>query len=240
MPPDGPTPQLDLETIASRLKPLGSVVRLGLLRFLVRPHYLEEIASHLKMNRYAAKRHVDDLVAIGFVRSVQGERETGPVRDYVIAPEAFFELYDAVRVLGELRPAPEAFAQTMPGLLTRTKPAGTPRRDPHAATPHPYLVAVYGAEVGRAFPLIPNRESTAAWTFGRDSKAHIPLELDPFVSNRHARITRNRLEFVLTDTFSTNGTWLNWQRLPEGESVPLRHGDIVGVGKTLLVFRVDS
>ncbi len=231
-----PAPRLELETIASRLKPLGSVVRLRLLRFLIQPHYLEEIASHLRMNRYAAKRHVDDLVAIGLVRSLQGQRETGPVRDYVVAPEAFFELYDAVRTLGELRPAPDAFAQSLPGALTRTRSASAPQAPARSGPVHPYLVSVYGAEIGRAYTLLPKRDGTPHWLLGRDPQSDIALDLDPFASNRHARIARAGDGFSLTDTFSTNGTWRNWVRLPEAETSPLEHGDIVGIGKTLLVF----
>lgn len=235
-----PTAGLDIDRIAARLRPLGSPVRLRLLRFLTQPHYLEEIARYLRMNRYAAKRHVDVLVEIGLIRSVASERESGPVRDYLVEPQSIFELYDGVRALGELRPAPETFAQTLPGVLTRTKAAGVPTTPRRVSGTTPYLVAVYGAEIGRAFPLVPKREASPHWTLGRDPKSDVPLDLDPFASNRHARVAQHGIEYVLVDAYSTNGTWLNWERLAEGESVPLRHGDIVGVGKTLLVFHRET
>lgn len=231
---------IDFDRIADRLKPLGNATRLRLLRFLTQPHYLEEIASHLKMNRTAAKKHVDELLAIGLLRTLPGRRESGPVRDYLVAPEAFFELYDAVRALGEIRPAPETYAQTLPGLLSKTRPTAAARNSSRAASPFPYLVVVYGTEIGHAFGLVPRRDGDAPWVIGRDAQADIVVETDPFVSNRHGRIVRQGPDYVLTDAFSTNGTWVNWQRLPAGGSVPLQRGDIVGVGKTLLVFRRDT
>lgn len=228
---------LDLELVAQRLGPLGSAVRLRLLRFLTQPHYLEEIASHLKMNRFAAKRHVDVLLRIGLIRSVAGHRESGPVRDYLVAPEAFFELYDAVRVVGELRPARDTFSGSLPAALNRTRVAPASADPGRARSPFPYFVVVYGAEIGRVHALVPRPEGTLRWGIGRDSKAEVPLETDPFVSNRHARISRHGSDYVLTDTYSSNGTWINWDRIPEGESATLEQGDVVGVGKTLLIFR---
>lgn len=226
----------DLDRVAARLRPLGSPVRLRLLRFLQRPHYLEEIATHLHMNRFAAKRHVDALVTIGILRAQPGARDTGPVREYLVAPEAIFELYDAVRVLGALRPARDLFAETRPAVAERTRAGSGSVRQTGTRSEHPFLVVVYGARIGHAFPLPPRRGATPAWVVGRDSGADVVLDTDPFVSTRHARIARHGPEFVLTDTYSTNGTWVNWDRLPEGESRGLRSGDVVGVGKTLLVF----
>jgi hypothetical protein len=37
---------------------------------------------------------------------------------------------------------------------------------------------------------------------------------------------------------SKNGTMLDFQPLPRGGSAPLTNGDVVGVGRTNLVFRV--
>lgn len=239
-PTDADATTLDLERVSKRLRPLGSPVRLRLLRFLAHPHYLEEIASHLKMNRYAAKRHVDELLSINLIRAVPGRRESGPVRDYIIAPEAIFELYDAVRTLGEIRPAHDVFAETLPGLLTRTKAASKPLASHAQSTSFPYLVTVYGAEIGRAFPLAPHGSAEDSWNLGRDSNSDVPIETDPFASNRHARIQRRQSEFTISDAYSTNGTWLNWNRLSPGESAPLRRGAVVGIGKTLLVFQPPS
>lgn len=227
----------DLERIAGRLKPLGSPVRLRLLRFLTRPHYLEEIASELRMNRYAAKRHVDELAKTGLIRVVPGQRDSGPVRDYLVAPEALFEAYDAVRTLGELRPAPDVYAQTLPGLIAQTKASGAPRGPRSADGGGARLVLVYGAEIGRVFGLAPRPASSPQWIVGRDPKADVLIDADPFVSHRHARLSRQGTDLVVTDAYSTNGTWINWERLAAGESAPLAAGDILGIGRTLLVFR---
>ncbi|MCZ7670870.1 MAG: FHA domain-containing protein [Chloroflexi bacterium] len=51
------------------------------------------------------------------------------------------------------------------------------------------------------------------------------------VSRRHAQIVRTDDKFVFEDLRSTNGTWINGQRLPAGISYPLTSGDQIWLGQ---------
>jgi pSer/pThr/pTyr-binding forkhead associated (FHA) protein len=59
---------------------------------------------------------------------------------------------------------------------------------------------------------------------------------NPAVSGHHARIFRDDEDVILEDLSSTNGTFVNGQHTTRHA---LRHGDVVLVGKHLLVFRPD-
>jgi hypothetical protein len=147
--------------------------------------------------------------------------------EYVIQPEALFLLQDAFEKLGSLRPqAP------MAQVLARTVPEDGDARS--AARPRgPCLWVVRGIASGRRFPLAPARRE--GWVLGRDDRCDIKV-FDPYASNRHAEVALERDVFSLVDLRSTNGTLHNWARLPRGGSVPLVHGDFVGIGRTTLVF----
>jgi hypothetical protein len=62
---------------------------------------------------------------------------------------------------------------------------------------------------------------------GRGTSADIRLE-DPFASSRHARILRQGEVLVIEDLDSTNGTYLNGERL--GGPQPLHPGDRIRIG----------
>ncbi|MEU4480945.1 FHA domain-containing protein [Micromonospora sp. NPDC023966] len=68
---------------------------------------------------------------------------------------------------------------------------------------------------------------------GRAPSAHIVLA-DPHLSRRHATVQATPDGVVLTDLGSTNGTWLNDQRIIG--SVPLADGDVIRLGRTDLRF----
>lgn len=68
---------------------------------------------------------------------------------------------------------------------------------------------------------------------GRGAEAHIQLE-DPGVSRRHAEIILGP-ESIVRDLSSTNGTWVDDQRI---DSAILRDGSRIMIGSTILIFRV--
>lgn len=60
---------------------------------------------------------------------------------------------------------------------------------------------------------------------------------DDLASGHHARFLREGGEWTLTDLESTNGTYLNNQRLT---SAVLKHGDIIIIGKVKIIFSDDG
>jgi hypothetical protein len=91
------------------------------------------------------------------------------------------------------------------------------------------LVVRRGPQVDRAFPLL--KETI---TLGRDAANDIVIA-DPEVSRHHARLVRQPDgSVVLEDLGSTNGTYINGQRLLGPR--PLRHGDQVGLGETIVLL----
>ena len=67
-------------------------------------------------------------------------------------------------------------------------------------------------------------------TLGRDITNDIVIN-DPEVSRHHLRMTRGAGGFTIEDLGSTNGTFVNGQRLTGAR--PLRPGDMVGLGETV-------
>lgn len=219
--------EVDQERMAAWLRPLGNPLRLRLLHYLTRPHYHEEVASHLGLSRNAAQSHLDKLVEIGVLDRRAGVRETGPVTEYVVNPQALFLIYTEFEKLGSLRAERDER-----GMLRTLPEPGRPAAV--AAQAGPAFTVVGGLNRGQRFPLpqAPGRE----WVAGRDTQCDLVLAHDPYVSNRHAEVRLERGGYVLWDLRSTNGTEHNFASVPRGGSVALRHGDVVGVGKTLLVF----
>jgi hypothetical protein len=84
-----------------------------------------------------------------------------------------------------------------------------------------------GADRGKVFEKLPTPV-----TIGREEGNSIQLN-DERVSRFHLKIQEDQEKLVLTDLQSTNGTKVN------GESVQmwvLRYGDVVSVGRTMLLF----
>ena len=67
-------------------------------------------------------------------------------------------------------------------------------------------------------------------TLGRDITNDIVIN-DPEVSRHHCRLTRGGGGYTLEDLGSTNGTFVNGQRLTGAR--PLAGGDVVGLGETV-------
>ncbi len=70
-------------------------------------------------------------------------------------------------------------------------------------------------------------------TIGRDSNNAVAIN-DPEVSRRHSRLTFQGGKYVLEDLGSTNGTFVNGQRL-SGPHV-LKAGDVVALGEQIVLM----
>ncbi|HUG35224.1 MAG TPA: FHA domain-containing protein [Anaerolineales bacterium] len=95
------------------------------------------------------------------------------------------------------------------------------------------LIMRSGPTPGAAFTLEGDQ-----MTIGRDSSNEITIN-DSEVSRRHARLTFQGGKYVLEDLGSTNGTFVNGQRLA-GPRV-LKAGEVVSFGEQIvLVFEVST
>lgn len=73
---------------------------------------------------------------------------------------------------------------------------------------------------------------------GRDEALDIPLGADGYASGRHARFAHGQDGDVVEDLSSTNGTFVNGDRV-SGRRV-LRPGDVVTIGQTQLEYRAGE
>ncbi len=72
-------------------------------------------------------------------------------------------------------------------------------------------------------------------TIGRSLQCDISIPDDRFISQYHARISLQNNSCVIEDLGSTNGTYLNGNRIKA--PVRVQRGDRVSLGNTILEFR---
>ncbi len=87
------------------------------------------------------------------------------------------------------------------------------------------LIMRRGPQPNQQFEL--NRDTL---TIGRDITNDVVIN-DPEVSRHHARLTRTGGGFMMEDLRSTNGTFINRQRI--SSPTQMNSGDIVGLGETV-------
>lgn len=94
-----------------------------------------------------------------------------------------------------------------------------------APQPRWWLVVASGTQAGQGIPL------TAGLTIGRSAGRATFVLSDPEVSGLHAQIEREGEQFIVADTGSSNGTFVNGARVIRH---PLRPGDQIVLGSTHL------
>lgn len=92
---------------------------------------------------------------------------------------------------------------------------------------YPSLVFVSGPHAGQAIALLPTTV-----TIGREHDNNIEIK-DPDVARYHARILRERDEYIVEDLNSSTGTWVNGERK---QRAVLTHGDVIRMGQTELAL----
>ncbi len=228
---------LDHEVLAECLEALANANRLRILGRLVEPKAVRDLRvapesvkegenPERPMSRQAVREHLLRLAQVGVVRRLAEDDGGGrPWREeFVLNQARMFAIAEEFRKLCRLRPVVEGDDATAPA---------TPFEGPGGPA-GPRLVIVHGLNEGRSFPL----DGPGPWVLGRRRDLHVPLEYDAFVSSENAVIARGSPGLLLADVPSSrNGTYCNWHRLLEGELRRLEHGDVVGVGRSMLMYR---
>ncbi len=104
------------------------------------------------------------------------------------------------------------------------------------------LRVIRGGSKGRVYHLEEGSNLLGRWDPEAGAFPEVDLEAEDIeakVSRKHALIERNGIKATLQDIGSLNGTFYNrGPRLNEGETIDLKHGDEVIIGKTFLRFEV--
>jgi pSer/pThr/pTyr-binding forkhead associated (FHA) protein len=124
----------------------------------------------------------------------------------------------------------DLFGRKVPAAELAAAPAPTAARQPKVSRRvlkqlPKTLTITHGMQAGLKLPL------EGGVLIGRSSDCQLLLE-DDYVSTRHARITRSATGYEVEDLGSTNGTFINNQRL--SQPTPFGIGDTLRIGRTLM------
>ncbi|MEA3203768.1 MAG: Inner rane component of cytoplasmic domain [Thermoplasmata archaeon] len=229
--------EFDPTRLARFLKVLANPARLEILRRLNRPRTLQEIhvaphrAEHGQvptrpMSQVAVRKHLLQLLGIGVVQGVRLPRPGRSPTHYQLSRPQMFALSEEFLAMVRLEGAEALLEGTLLGPPTNLQ--GHP--------PGPHLVLVRGVEEGRFFPLEARPERV--WRIGRRAGNEVCLDYDGYLSQLNSRIRCVDGAFAVEDVpGNRNGTRVNWAPLPRGGEQALSAGDVVGVGRSLLLFR---
>ncbi|GAG30555.1 unnamed protein product [marine sediment metagenome] len=126
-----------------------------------------------------------------------------------------------------------AASASQPAAVQVPSGPGEPSRElEHRVGPRLVVVEAFEGDPapGSELPL------TAAVTIGRNQENAIALK-DGYTSGRHALICLREGRRMLLDRGSTNGTFVNGQRVDS--EVELRDGDRIALGRTVLEYRAS-
>ncbi|MBN2383880.1 FHA domain-containing protein [bacterium] len=96
----------------------------------------------------------------------------------------------------------------------------------------PHIVVIEGDSEQAEFQL-----SMDVLTIGRGPDNDIQLANDTSVSRHHSRISYENGEYIITDLDSSNGTFVNGERVTQ---MPLADNDEVSIGQTILLFKLQD
>jgi DNA-binding transcriptional ArsR family regulator len=226
-----------MDLLAEALEVLASPVRLRILKQLRRPKTLHEIevppgvqesSPGRNIARQTVTKHLKRLVEIRAVSVRRVRRDQGETAEYTINHQRLFALSEEFRALARLRPGAEPTDPTQEAL----------RQSPDFVIKGPCLVLVKGLDEGRTFSLDSSTRTAREWLIGRRRGLAVSLDFDPFVSSEHARLHLSASAYSVEGLpESRNGTQLNFELLQPGKPHQLATGDLIGVGKSILMFR---
>ena len=120
----------------------------------------------------------------------------------------------------------------LPHALHRATPAELKERIEAEGRERPFLLYRDGDESQRIHDL---GEAPERLTLGRSATHDVALPWDAEVSRLHATLERVGNEWTFVDNGSHNGSYIDGERVIGRRR--LRDGDVIAVGRTLLVFR---
>lgn len=124
---------------------------------------------------------------------------------------------------------PDYFGTTEPdGTSPGIEPSTTGKVEAAAAGPGARIVVINGEDAGMAFPL----KGTAS--FGRAESNTVTIR-DAKVSRQHAQLQQQGNEYILIDLNSSNGTYVNGERI---EEYVLSNGDEIMIGDCVMQFQM--
>lgn len=228
------------DELSEYLRVLGVANRLELLRKLQLPRAVSEIhlaparrakdrAPDRALSRNAVELHLKRLQELGLVHArTRSAAEGRDVTEYVVNHARMFVVTDELRRVSLQRTSP----------VDRTDAAGDdPVVEPPQVPKGASLLLVNGPLEGSVFPL----GGGGPWVVGRESGVEVALPYDAFVSRENTRIVREGARLIVEAVAGArNGTRVNWQLLAPRERRALSPGDVVGVGRSLLVLRVEG
>lgn len=231
-----PGDPIDYDQLEEYLRALAHGRRLELLHILQVPHALSDIrispgkrrlgeGPERPASRQAIQHHIEILQEIGVVMATPGARG----KEFVVDPQRVYQVLEELRLVGTLTGGP---------FVLRDQTVDVADPGGRRLEPGPKLVLVHGFVEGKVFPLRrADLREGGGWVIGRKPGLHVSLDYDPFVSLVNSEVTLDRGEYRLSDLgISRNGTWVNWRRVGP-EPATLKPGDVVGVGRSLLVFQ---
>ncbi|MBI4393967.1 MAG: FHA domain-containing protein [Euryarchaeota archaeon] len=218
--------EVDYDGLAKSMQLLSDPQRLRVVRGLIEGKSAEETLAADPKSQFAgtterlrkAREELATLKQGNFISTKQGDRvEANPQALYQLAQEIkrlATKGSSEVQDLGQTVMAPREFT-----------PMGA--RGPR-------FILVSGLGEGKTFPLAVGKKLV----LGRATTADVSLDYDPFVSSLNSIIEEEGGRFRIIDVpEARNGTSINFRRIPRGSSAVLENGDIIGVGRSLLVFR---
>lgn len=88
------------------------------------------------------------------------------------------------------------------------------------------------------FPVFESYNISKDTIIGRDKRCDISID-DPFLSQRHSEILFREGVYYLSDLDSTNGTYLNGNKIT-GDPIELLNGDKIEIGQLKFIFVTDG
>jgi DNA-binding transcriptional ArsR family regulator len=236
----GHGPDVDYGSLAEFLSALAYPARLELLRILRFPHLVADIKlAPMRVepgenpDRVASKQtiqaHLDKLVDADLVRVESAGEGTRRANVYTVNSQKVYAVTEDLRKVSTIY-AGRGGVGEVTGTLGRSGGERTAAKGPR-------LVLVHGLYEGKSYPLDARADPQGEWLVGRRRDAAVSLDYDPYVSLENSLVRRDGDRILIEDApESKNGTSVNWERLPKGRPHELKPADVIGVGRSLLVY----